>query len=251
MVRWLEADGYDVSYFTSVDADRNGGAIGNHKVYLSAGLDEYASGARRGNIEAAREQGVNLAFFSGGEFFWKSRWENSIDGADTPYRTLVCYRETLNGVSPGSANPSVWTGTWRDPFSPPDDGRRPENAFTARCLRSRECPAQFRLLLPTQECDSGAIPRLLSWRPKKRRFFPLEHSASGGMQTSIMGSGLPALCHCQPRHMRLAMACCRSWTDVRAWRGHAPYGDVSGSKRRSGFWRRNHSMVMGTRWESQ
>ena len=26
MVRWLEANGYDVSYFTDVDSDRNGGA---------------------------------------------------------------------------------------------------------------------------------------------------------------------------------------------------------------------------------
>ena len=26
--------------------------------------------------------------------FWKTRWEPSIDGSDTPYRTLVCYKET-------------------------------------------------------------------------------------------------------------------------------------------------------------
>ena len=38
---------------------------------------------------------MNLAFFSGNEVFWKTRWENSIDGTNTPYRTLVCYKETL------------------------------------------------------------------------------------------------------------------------------------------------------------
>ena len=46
------------------------------------------------NVEAARDAGVNLAFFSGNEVFWKTRWENSIDGSSTPYRTLVCYKET-------------------------------------------------------------------------------------------------------------------------------------------------------------
>ena len=37
---------------------------------------------------------MNLAFFSGNEVFWKTRWENSIDGSGTAYRTLVCYKET-------------------------------------------------------------------------------------------------------------------------------------------------------------
>ena len=37
---------------------------------------------------------MNLAFFSGNKVFWKTRWENSIDGSVTPYRTLVTYKET-------------------------------------------------------------------------------------------------------------------------------------------------------------
>ena len=45
MVRWLERNGYDVSYFTGVDADRRGAEILNHKVYMSVGHDEYWSGA--------------------------------------------------------------------------------------------------------------------------------------------------------------------------------------------------------------
>ena len=36
---------------------------------------------QRANVEAARDAGVNLAFFSGNEVFWKTRWENSIDGS--------------------------------------------------------------------------------------------------------------------------------------------------------------------------
>ena len=125
MVRWLEANGYDVSYFTGVDSDRRGSLIQNHKLFLSIGHDEYWSNNQRANVEAARNAGVHLAFFSGNEVFWKTRWEDSIDGAGTPYRTLVCYKETHsfnNNPDPTTA----WTGTWRDPRnSPPKDGGRP------------------------------------------------------------------------------------------------------------------------------
>ena len=131
MIRWLEANGYDVSYFTGVDTDRNGALIAQHKVFMSIGHDEYWSGGQRSNVEAARAAGVNLAFFSGNEIFWKTRWESSVDGTNTPYRTLVCYKETLANKVIDPADPPIWTGMWRDPrFSPPADGGRPENALS-------------------------------------------------------------------------------------------------------------------------
>ena len=37
MVRWLEANGYDVSYFSGVDSDRRGVLIKNHKVFPVGG----------------------------------------------------------------------------------------------------------------------------------------------------------------------------------------------------------------------
>jgi hypothetical protein len=130
MVRWLESNGYNVSYTTDVDTDRFGNELLEHKVFLSVGHDEYWSGAQRANVEAARDNGVNLAFFSGNEVYWKTRWENSIDGNNTPYRTLVCYKETWANAKIDPL-PDVWTGTWRDPrFSPPADGGRPENGLT-------------------------------------------------------------------------------------------------------------------------
>jgi hypothetical protein len=131
MIRWLEANGYDVSYFTGVDSDRNGALITHHKIFMSIGHDEYWSGGQRANVEAARAAGVNLAFFSGNEIFWKTRWESSVDGTNTLYRTLVCYKETLANAVIDPADPPIWTGMWRDPrFSPPADGGRPENALS-------------------------------------------------------------------------------------------------------------------------
>lgn len=135
MVRWLEANGYDVSYFTDVDSDRLGNLIRNHQIFLSVGHDEYWSNQQRLNVETARNNGVDLAFFSGNEVFWKTRWENSIDTSVTPYRTLVCYKETKENAVIDPQAPT-WTGTWRDPrFSPPGDGGRPENALTGTIFK--------------------------------------------------------------------------------------------------------------------
>ncbi len=75
MVRWLESNGYDLSYFTGVDSDARGGLLKNHKVFLSSGHDEYWSGGQRANAEAALASGVNLAFFTGNTSIWKTRWE--------------------------------------------------------------------------------------------------------------------------------------------------------------------------------
>jgi cysteine-rich repeat protein len=139
MVRWLEANGYDVSYFTGVDADRRGAEILEHDVYMPVGHDEYWSGGQRANVEAAGDAGVNLAFLNGNEVFWKTRWENSIDGSNTPYRTLVTYKETHANAKIDPL-PNVWTGSWRDPrFSPPADGGRPENALTGTIFTVNCC----------------------------------------------------------------------------------------------------------------
>jgi hypothetical protein len=129
MVRFLEGNGFDVSYIAGVDAARAGQLIKNHGTFVSVGHDEYWSTAQRKNVEDARDAGVNLAFFSGNEVYWKTRWEPSTAGTPTDYRTLVCYKETWDS---SKSDPSVeWTGTWRDPrFSPPSDGGKPENSLT-------------------------------------------------------------------------------------------------------------------------
>jgi Domain of unknown function (DUF4082)/Bacterial Ig-like domain/Bacterial Ig domain len=130
MVRWIERNGYDVSYFTGVDTDRDGSELLEHDAFLSVGHDEYWSAQQRANVEAARNAGVNLAFFSGNEVFWKTRWENSIGGTSTSYRTLVSYKET-HANAKIDPKPGVWTGTWRDPrFKATSDGGKPENALT-------------------------------------------------------------------------------------------------------------------------
>jgi methionine-rich copper-binding protein CopC len=179
MIRWLEAYGYDLSYTSGVDSDRRGALITQHKIFVSMGHDEYWSPNQRANVAAARDAGINLAFFSGNEVFWKTRWENSIDGSNTPYRTLVTYKETLNGAPLDPLDPPTWTGTWRDSrFSPPADGGRPENAFTGTIFMVNCC-----------RLDSLVVPatdsKLRFWR--NTSVANLAPGTSASLGTGVLG----------------------------------------------------------------
>ncbi|MCA6117922.1 DUF4082 domain-containing protein [Bradyrhizobium sp. WSM 1738] len=135
-IYWLEQNGYDVSYMAGVDADRYGSLLLNHKMYLDVGHDEYWSGQQRANVQAARDAGVNLAFWSGNEMYWRTRWGNSISSDATAYRTLISYKETWSPSA--SIDPSnEWTGTFRDPrLSPPAvGGGIPENALIGQMFQ--------------------------------------------------------------------------------------------------------------------
>jgi hypothetical protein len=136
MVRFMEKNGYDVSYIAGVDTDRRGSLLTRHKVFVSMGHDEYWSKEQRANVEAARDAGVNLMFLSGNEAYWRTRYQASSDASRTPYRTLTSYKETWAGEK---IDPSdEWTGTWRDPrFAPKDKGAGlPENALTGTIYMS-------------------------------------------------------------------------------------------------------------------
>src|SRR5260370_33728393 len=50
MVRFLEANAYDVSYTSGADTDSRGSLLLNHKVFMSVGHDEYWSGNQRSSV---------------------------------------------------------------------------------------------------------------------------------------------------------------------------------------------------------
>ena len=131
MVQFLEQNGYDVSYISTVDTDTSPQLLTQHKMFMDAGHDEYWSANMRNNVQAARDAGVSLAFFSGNNMYWKTRYSTSIDGSGTAERTIVCYKETWANAPIDPQDPPTWTGTWRDPrYSPPADGGLPENQLT-------------------------------------------------------------------------------------------------------------------------
>jgi hypothetical protein len=124
-VRFLEREGYDVSYITDVDTHQRADALRRHTIFLSVGHDEYWSWEMRDRVEAARDRGVHLAFLGGDVSYWQIRFEpNARGGAD---RTIVAYKEAAGDLDPLAIdgqpqNDRLITGRWRDrPTSRPEE----------------------------------------------------------------------------------------------------------------------------------
>jgi hypothetical protein len=107
-VRWLEMNGYDVTYTTDVDVHRDGVRLLDHRGFLSIGHDEYWSAAMYQAVENARDHGVGLGFFGANAVYWQIRFESSMNGE--PNRVQVCYKDAaLDPVKDATA-----TVLWRD-----------------------------------------------------------------------------------------------------------------------------------------
>jgi len=113
MVRFLEREGYDVTYCTNLDTHERPDLLLSHRVFLSVGHDEYWSWEMRDHVESARDQGVHLGFFSADSALWQVRFESSPATGD-PNRTLVCYKDYSDPLSAGSDR-HLTTRRWRDP----------------------------------------------------------------------------------------------------------------------------------------
>lgn len=128
MIRFLEENGYNVSYTSSIDVNNNGSLLLNHKLFMSSGHDEYWSQQQRNNVKAARDAGVNLAFFSGNTMFWRTRFEPSQAGTTTADRTLVSYKDSHFTQQ---QDPVSFTGVWSDPrYTSAAAGIEPANSLT-------------------------------------------------------------------------------------------------------------------------
>ncbi len=87
LLRFLEREGYDVSYTTDVDTDRNPTELTRHRLVISVGQDEFWSKRMRDAFEAARSGGTNLAFLGAEIGEWQIRYEKrSKDDRQVPDR---------------------------------------------------------------------------------------------------------------------------------------------------------------------
>jgi hypothetical protein len=121
MLRFLEREGYDVSYSSSLDTHENGAQIRQHKAWFPVGHDEYWSTPMRNSVESARDVGVHLAFFAANTSFWQVRFAPSpVSGAAD--RTMICYKDA--SLDPQAQSTTQWLTTvhFRDPLV-----NRPEN----------------------------------------------------------------------------------------------------------------------------
>ena len=177
MIRFLERNGYDASYISDSDLNDNGSLLLNHKIFISSGHDEYWSGNEYVNVKNALAHGVSLAFFSGNEMFWKTRWAADSSGAAD--RTLITYKETHYNAPTDPQDPTTWTGSWADPrFSPPADGGVPANALTGQEFVVNSGTSD--ITVPSQ------YSKLRLWRNTS-----IANLASG--QTATLGAGIGTL----------------------------------------------------------
>ncbi len=130
MTRWMESQGYDISYYTNLDVSTKPLQLYSQKTYLSVGHDEYWSKDQRDNVEQARDNGTNLAFFSANTAYWQVRYDSSTSGQAN--RVMTVYKDT--------SYPAIGRGTSIDPIAQTNptaattlfrssEVNRPENAL--------------------------------------------------------------------------------------------------------------------------
>jgi hypothetical protein len=95
MVRWMESKGYDISYVTSVELEQTPSLLTGHRVFMNTGHDEYYSDNMRAALTNAINGGVDMAFFSANNFYYRITW--APDAAGTPNRRIHCDKNALVG----------------------------------------------------------------------------------------------------------------------------------------------------------
>ncbi len=125
MVRFVEREGFDVTYVTNLDTHTDGLLLTGFKGFLSVGHDEYWSRAMRNAVSKAISMGVHAGFFSGNNCYWLVRFEPSASGALN--RTMVSYKEAAFSDDPYArdsdrSNDNEVTTKWRSaPVNEPED----------------------------------------------------------------------------------------------------------------------------------
>ena len=122
LVLWLEARGYDVTYLTNIDVDRDPALLAGQKIFISSGHDEYWSRNEKANLLQALAKGTSIAFFSANSAYWQIRLEPSRTTLAAA-RTEVCYKEAATAEDP-LARTNLITDMWRSAAV-----NEPENAW--------------------------------------------------------------------------------------------------------------------------
>jgi hypothetical protein len=86
LIRFLEREGYDLTYAASSDTDRDANLMNNHRVFLTGWHDEYWTGQMFTNALNWIAQGKHFVSLSSNNIYWQTRYEDN-------RRTLVAYKD--------------------------------------------------------------------------------------------------------------------------------------------------------------
>jgi hypothetical protein len=110
-----ENGGLDLAYVTSMDIAADPRLLDGASALVSMGHDEYWTPAERANVTAARDKGVNLAFFGANALFRRTRLQESALGGA---REVVCYKTDYTQDPMYGKDAAQVTSDWRAAPSP-------------------------------------------------------------------------------------------------------------------------------------
>jgi len=129
-----------LGYASSMDLATDAEVLRGASAVISGGHDEYWSPQERANVTAARDAGVNVAFFGANCMFRRTRLAKTRLGAD---RLVICYKTSwMQDPMYGKDNALV-TSDWREPPHPD-----PESSITGTLYESNPTDAALVVVSP-------------------------------------------------------------------------------------------------------
>jgi hypothetical protein len=110
LARFLGRAHLVAGWTTDDEVDRQPSALTKHAGLVFPGHSEYWTARMYDGVEAARNQGVNIAFLGANPVYWQTRLVASPTG---PQRRMLIYRSVQEDPAADSA-PSLVTVRWRD-----------------------------------------------------------------------------------------------------------------------------------------
>jgi hypothetical protein len=111
LVREIEKLGIDTDYFTDIDTDSDPAQLRRHNGVITGGHSEYWTKRMYDGAVAARQAGVNIAFFGANAVYTAARLAGSPLG---PHRRVVI-RRMVAGDALAARDPSLATVNWAAP----------------------------------------------------------------------------------------------------------------------------------------
>ncbi len=192
---------------------------------------------------------MNLAFFSGNEMYWRTRFENSTVSSTTTTtdRTLTSYKDTHYDAK---VDPVQWTGTWRDPrFTTAADGITPENALIGQSFivnsgtSAIEIPYAFSKLRMWRNTPVASLTSGQKYRSRTRR------SATSGTSTPTTATGPPGSFRLSDTTRSGVETLLDFGSEFDPARHRAPQHDaLQGAERSTRLRFRHRAVVVGTRY---
>lgn len=136
LLRFAENSGLSLGYATDVDLHADPHLADGATAIVTLGHDEYWSAAMRRNATAARDHGVNLAFFGGNEIYRHIRFDPTPLGPDRLEVDYKSFTEDPYHIT----NPLEATPEWRSPPFP-----RPESVLLGGFYQCNPVHADLRV----------------------------------------------------------------------------------------------------------